>query len=135
MPQISGKEGKVTFATADVAHLRSWTINFESDIHSHAHSDSAGWEEATQGIKRWSGEFTIEAVDGVQPDAVAAAALAGTSIAFEGFTDKNVSTSKYAGNIKLGGNPSIEVNIESGDVQTLTYPFFGHGALAIPTDA
>ena len=128
--QVSGKDGDLSLGGAALANIRRFTINYESDLHGHAHSDSAGWDEQTQGIQRWSGEVEIEADQGKVPSAIAAAIAAGTAIAIDAIA---FTGSSYTGNVKLSGLPDFEVDVTGGAVETFTFPFAGHGALTLPT--
>jgi hypothetical protein len=128
--QVSGKDGDLSLGGNALANIRRWTITYESDLHGHAHSDSEGWDEQTQGIQRWSGEVEIEANEGKVPAAVAAAIENGSLIAIDAIAYPGAS---YTGNIKLSGIPDFEVDITGGTVETFTFPFAGHGKLTLPT--
>ena len=57
MARLSGKAGAVNVATADVAGIKSWTLDYSYDALEGTGFDSSGHRVYTVGIDGWSGTF------------------------------------------------------------------------------
>ena len=57
MARLSGKAGAVNVATADVAGIKSWTLDYSYDALEGTGFDSSGHRAYTVGIDGWSGTF------------------------------------------------------------------------------
>jgi hypothetical protein len=128
--QISGINGNVSMDGAEVENILNWSITVESDVQKANHSDSSGWEEGVPGVKRWSGEFTIQADQGKLLSALWTAFNTGASMAFIGTAFTAVT---YSGTIYLTGPAGVGADIQNGTVEEHTWAFEGSGALTPTT--
>jgi len=130
MSQVSGKDGDLSLAGAELARVVGWTLDYTVETFKDAHSDSDNWKETVSGNREWGGSVTVAADEGTVPTALAAAILAGEAVAFDGVAYDGQS---YTGQVVLGGATGIGADVKGGGVEEITYPFEGSGPLVIPT--
>ena len=129
MGHVSGRDGDLSLAGAELAHVVGWSIDWTVDTFKGAHSDSDNWKETVAGNMEWGGSVTVEADEGGIPAALEAAIIAGAEVAFDG---EAYTGNHYTGQVVLGGATNIGAAVQGGEVEEITYPFEGSGVLTIP---
>jgi hypothetical protein len=127
MALLAGNVGAVKLSTNTVAQIQKWTLSFGPNLQDTAAFGDA-WEEKSKALLKWSGSFSGQALafgdDTNGQDALAGAALAGTTVALRLYES---STKYYSGNafVEFSGDAD-----ESSASQGRTYTFTGTGTLS-----
>lgn len=122
MPVYAGKTGLVKVASATVAGISNWTLNYKSGTEETTDFESSGAEEHLSTVTGWSGSF-----EGKKKGAPLA--IGGVAVALE-LQETSTSTQKWTGNAII---TDIEAVTNVKGVVTYKYSFVGTGALVVPT--
>jgi hypothetical protein len=136
MAAFHGKTGSVTFNTAEVLNLISWSIEATAEISdasymtSSAVSASTHWKDFKTGFLTWTATATgyYDSTSDFDPDLATDMKDedGATLVLLAGLQADSVR--KYSGTAFVTG---ISVNADSGSTETITYTFQGSGALTV----
>ena len=142
MAAISGKQGKVLFATGAVSHVTSWSIDATADtadasaMASSAYTAATHWKDYVAGFKDWTAVVECLVDDGgLDPDLDTDFAQDTDGIALVLYTGmvitdqhEGAAARKYSGNAIIN---SISVAVDKDDVAKVTYNVQGSGTLSV----
>lgn len=124
---ITGIGGDVSLGS-EVAHVRNWKVTREANNKTYASSDTEGWEETAEGIKKWSGSMEVFAPDGNMS----------ISTWDEGDLLNAVLTvdanSTLSGSVRID-SIEVEVEIEGSELVGMVVNFTGHGSYTLAPEA
>ncbi len=121
MPEpITGMNGNVSL-DAEIADVRSFTLNILADNKVYATSDTAGWKKSAEGIKSWNAQINVYLPDATFPAWTVGAVLAATLTSAAGKT--------MSGSCRLDSLENIDVNIEESGMVGCTLNVTGNGAI------
>lgn len=136
---ITGVGGTLKLAGTLVASLRHWSIEPSKDVKAEVHSDSGGCDDAAVGAFHWKGTLAINAPGGSMPTAISAAFLAGTLLAFIGYSATGIAyTSAQPAGTSIGHGVILQtyrlmVDVKSGETVAFEFTFQGVGSLTPAT--
>lgn len=122
MAAMSGTDGKVMQASAEVLNMTDWTIDMKAGNVDTSAFGGSGWGSYTGTIKTWSGKCSGNYDPADATGQVALNAALGTSLAMKFYTDE---THYWAGNAVVIG---IGMKSSAAGVITVEYSFNGAGA-------
>lgn len=123
----AGKNGAFIIGTTNVASIKSWKLDVNSDMKETTNFGSNGWKEFLANVKDWSGnvegDWNVSADTNGQ-QALQAALLGGTTVSAVFSVD---GTHKYTGTAYI---KKISVQEQVADVVKFTADIQGTGALS-----
>ena len=120
----SGKDGKVLIGGTPVADITRWEFHKTAGVRKYASSSTAGFRKAVAGVK--DGQGTIE----FKWDAGAASPLVeGSGVTLLLYTN----ASEFFSVPAVIDNFRLSVDIDSGDISSVTATFETNGAWTEPT--
>jgi len=124
---ITGINGNVTIGGSQICHVRSWSLNYFTEIVPYNSNCTGGAREKIPTIKDWNGSFQLSTEKGVcppwEPGDSVVIALNTSTVAGEGCT--------YTGNAIIVELP-VEVPIDgASELVTWAITFEGDGPLSL----
>lgn len=122
MAVISGKDGSVTFNSAEVLQVTGWTLTHTSHNSAWASSSTGGYRQRVAGVKDWGGSFTAKYDVAIVPTVGQSAALV---LELDG--------SDSASGTAIIDSVSLVVDINTGEAVGYSLAFSGNGPLTMPS--
>lgn len=122
MAVISGKDGSVTFNSAEVLQVTGWTLTHTSHNSAWASSSTGGYKQRVAGVKDWSGGFTAKYDATIVPTVGQAAALV-----------LDLDGSDSATGNAIIDSVQLVVDINTGEAVGYSLTFSGNGPLTMPS--
>lgn len=127
----SGNQGTVSIGGVAVSNVLAWTGNLETNQKSRTHSGSAPWQRVDNTNFAFTGNFTIEPEDGEVPTTIQSAIVNNTQVTLALLA--KTGGSPYTGPAKIG-NAQFEANVDTADIERITFDFASDGTWTIPTE-
>jgi hypothetical protein len=122
MALLTGKDGSVKIGGTAVASVTSWKLNIGAEVHD-CSILGTDWVVRQTGAKDATGTVSVymDGTDtGAQQAALRTAAIGGTAVALELFTD---ATYHYAGSAFV----TLSASVQQGSVSTMDFNFSANG--------
>lgn len=120
---ITGKNGKLSLNSSQLADVQDWTVKRSSDVKSYASSSTSGFEKTLDGNHKWTLSAKVMAPDGSANPGVEV----GDLVTFTGTID---SGKTITGSVRIA-SIDIDVNIGAADPVVLSVEAVGDGAYTI----
>ena len=117
MAEIAGYGGNVTFVGGYVTNVKSWTMDYEVQVHDTTDFAGAGEANAVRGIRKWSGGYTCSLDSAI---VVLAPGVVGAAV----FTASAGKT--FGGNIML---TAVHIGVNAQDLNEVTCDYVSQGTI------
>lgn len=129
MATFSGKDGKISDGSGDLADITRWTFTRTSNNHAYGSSSSSGFKRRVAGVKDGSGSIVGLIQVGAAPPVAE-----GDEVTLQLFEDKNAAGSQpYWSVPAVIEQVRIEVDIDDGTPVGFTADFTTNGAWTEPS--
>ena len=124
MAVLSGKTGKVTWNSADVSQVTSWTCTETAVMSKWASNNTSGYKNCVAGTKDWSGSFAFKYDSTIAPTVGQGTAIgSAVSLVLTADTSETLTGNAVVESIELS------CDIDNGEIVSGVCNFTGNGVL------